>query len=365
MSDAASRPSALSPRLRDRLRHALRVRHYSLRTEEAYLAWAGRFLQFNGGREALTLGTAEINLFLAHLAVHGKVSASTQNQALAALIFLYECALETQLLGVEMLIRARRPVKLPTVLTKAEVRAVLAQLEGVPRLVALLLYGAGLRLMEGLRLRVKDVDVPLNQIVVRDGKGQKDRITMLPESLKPSLLDNLGKVRQLWEEDRKAGVGPTHLPHALARKYPQAGLEWGWQYLFPAQSLSVDPRTQAVRRHHLHEGVLQHAVRRAVLLAGISKPASCHTLRHSFATHLLQDGYDIRTIQELLGHSDVSTTMIYTHVLNQAGGRGVRSPVDSLPGPVDSDPACTSPADPRPPDANLLHHLLDSATRKP
>jgi len=318
------------PRLLDRLRTALRARHYSLRTEEAYAAWVRRYVLFHNRRHPDEMGEAEINAFLTDLAVTKKVSASTQNQALSALLFLYRDVLGRSLASLGDVVRARRPQRLPVVLTPAEVRAVLSRLEGTPRLVATLLYGSGLRLMEALRLRVKDLDFSLNQILVRDGKGQKDRRTMLPASLADSLRQHLAEVKSLHDADLKRGVGETWLPDALTRKFPAASRQWAWQYVFPAPGLSTDPRTGRTGRHHLHETTIQKAVKEAAGKAGIPKPVSCHTFRHSFATHLLEGGYDIRTIQELLGHRDVGTTMIYTHVLNQAGGRGVRSPLDAL-----------------------------------
>jgi integron integrase len=318
------------PRLLDRLRAAVRARHYSLRTEEADVAWVRRYVVFHGKRHPDELGEAEINAFLTDLAVGRKVSASTQNQALSALLFLYRDVLGRAVDSLGDVVRARRPARLPVVLTAAEVKAVLSRLEDEPRLVATLLYGSGMRLMEALRLRVKDVDFALNQILVRDGKGQKDRRTMLPASLAEPLRLHLAHVKSLHDADLRSHLGETWLPDALARKYPAASRQWAWQYVFPAPGLSTDPRTGKTGRHHLHESTVQKAVKEAVRKAGIAKLASCHTLRHSFATHLLEGGYDIRTIQELLGHRDVGTTMIYTHVLNQAGGRGVRSPLDAL-----------------------------------
>jgi integron integrase len=318
------------PRLLDRLRAALRARHYSLRTEEAYVAWVRRYVLFHGKRHPDEMGEAEINAFLTDLAVAKKVAASTQNQALSALLFLYRDVLGKSIDSLGDVVRARRPARLPVVLSAGEVKAVLSCLDGTPRLVATLLYGSGLRLMEALRLRVKDVDFALNQILVRDGKGQKDRRTMLPASLVEPLRQHLLEVKSLHDADLKSGLGETWLPDALTRKYPAASRQWAWQYVFPAPGLSTDPRTGRTGRHHLHETTIQKSVKEAVRKAGILKPASCHTFRHSFATHLLEGGYDIRTIQELLGHQDVTTTMIYTHVLNQAGGRGVRSPLDAL-----------------------------------
>ncbi|MBI1745772.1 MAG: integron integrase [Acidobacteria bacterium] len=317
------------PKLLEQVRQAIRVRHYSYRTEQAYVAWITRFIFFHGKRHPAEMGEPEIRQFLSDLAVSKKVSASTQNQALNALLFLYRHVLNQPLGWVGDVVRAKRPKRLPMVLTRQEVKALLAQLEGVPLLVGTLLYGAGLRLLEALRLRVKDVELVRNEIVVRDGKGEKDRVTMLPAAVKEPLLQHLEQVRCLHQTDLKAGLGRAHLPYALARKYVNADREWGWQYVFPATSHFVDKETGIRHRYHLHESVVQKAVKEAVRRAGLAKPASCHTFRHSFATHLLEDGYDIRTVQELLGHKDVSTTMIYTHVLNR-GGKGVRSPVDSL-----------------------------------
>ncbi len=320
------------PRLLEQVRAAIRARHYSIRTEEAYVSWIRRYILFHDKRHPRDLGKLEVNAFLSHLAVRERVASSTQNQALSALLFLYREVLDLPFpdLDLDRLVRARKPERLPTVLTRPEVKSILEQMDGVPRLVATLLYGTGMRLLEALRLRVKDIDFVNALVVVRDGKGAKDRITMLPASLKEQLKTHLLTVRRVYDEDRKAGIGPVHLADALDRKYPGAGTEWGWQWVFPAAALSLDPRGGATRRHHLHEVVLQKAVRRALREAGVARPASCHTLRHSFATHLLEDGHDIRTIQELLGHRDVSTTMIYTHVLNRAGGRGVVSPLDRL-----------------------------------
>jgi len=324
----AGEPKA--PRLLDRVRIALRTKHYSLRTEEAYVGWIRRFILANGKRHPDEMGEAEINRFLSNLAVHSRVTASTQNQALSAILFLYRRVLEKPFPDLENLVRARRPVHLPTVLTRAEVRSVLREMSGTPRVIAVLLYGSGMRVMEAIRLRVKDLEFGLNHIVVRDGKGQKDRRVPFPVSVRPALVTWLSQVRRWFEEDRAAGRTGVYLPAALDRKYPGACLEWGWQWAFPAGDVSEDPRTGLIRRHHVHERAIQRALRQAVQNAAIRKPVSCHTLRHSFATHLLEDGYDIRTIQELLGHASVSTTMIYTHVLNRAGGRGVRSPADSL-----------------------------------
>jgi integron integrase len=314
-------------KLLDQLRAVLRRNHYSRRTEESYVAWVVRFVRFHQLRHPRDLGSAEIAAFLTHLAVVDQVAASTQNQARSALLFLYQEVLGIDLGQLSDIAPAQRPERLPTVLTRDEVRAVLTHLGGTYRLMAQLLYGSGLRLMECVRLRLKDVDFAQQQLVVRDGKGAKDRITMLPMRLVEPLQDHLRIVRRTHEEDLVRGYGAVYLPYALERKYPNANREWGWQYVFPADRLSTDPRTGMMRRHHLDESGLQKAVRAAVRAAAITKPASCHTFRHSFATHLLESGYDIRTVQELLGHRDLKTTMIYTHVLNR-GGRGVRSPLD-------------------------------------
>jgi len=319
-----------SPGLLDRVRQGLRARHYSRRTEQAYAAWIKRFVEFHGSRDPAQMGEREVNEFLTHLAVSGRVAAATQNQALAALLFLYDSVLHRPLGRVEEVVRARRPRRVPVVLTREEVRAVLDGLDGIPRLVCALLYGSGLRLLECLRLRVKDLDFQRNEITIRDGKGGKDRVTMLPATAKAPLQAHLEKVRSRHESDLALGLGWAPLPDALTRKYPGADRQWAWQWVFPASSHYADSRTGVRHRHHLHESVVQRTVKEAVRRAGLTKPASCHTFRHSFATHLLEDGYDIRTVQELLGHKDVKTTMIYTHVLN-CGGKGVRSPMDGLP----------------------------------
>ena len=325
----AGSQEAPKPRLLDRMREALRLRRYSRRTEEAYIAWARRYILFHGKRHPAALGAPEVTGFLTSLAVEGRVAASTQNQALSALLFLYRNVLEIDLPWLDGIVRARRPQRLPVVLTRDEVRAVLQQLEGVPRLMACLLYGAGLRVLECCRLRIQDVDLATNQVLVRGGKGDKDRMTMLPAMAKADLVRHLAVVRTQHQEDLAAGAGWVELPMALARKYPHAGREWVWQWVFPATRPYSDRDTGQRRRHHLHESVLQRAVKQAVWRAGVPKRASPHTLRHSFATHLLEDGHDIRTVQELLGHRDVNTTMIYTHVLNRGPG-GVRSPADRM-----------------------------------
>jgi integron integrase len=317
------------PRLLEQVREAIRVRHYSLRTEQTYVGWIKRFILFHGKRHPRDMGGQEVQQFLSHLAVAGHVAASTQSQALSALLFLYQQVLKQDIGWLDDVVRAKQPHRVPVVLTQDEVKAVLAHLSGTTWIMATLLYGAGLRLLECLRLRVKDVDFTYNQIVVRDGKGRQDRVTMLPQQVKAPLRRHLHDVQQLHVQDVQAGAGHVYLPYALERKYPNASREWIWQYVFPAARPSRDPRTGIIRRHHIHKLVLQRAVHAAVRKANMPKPASGHTLRHSFATHLLEAGYDIRTVQELLGHKDVSTTMIYTHVLNR-GGRGVKSPADLL-----------------------------------
>ena len=320
-------PGRPEPRLLDEVRRRLRVKHYSLRTEEVYLGWIRRFILANGKRHPREMGAAEVESFLTALAVEGQVAASTQNQALSALLFLYRQVLEVELPWLENVTRAKRPRRLPTVLAKDETHALLAQLDGRAWLLASMLYGTGMRLMECLRLRVKDLDFKRNEITVRDGKGGKDRRTVLPQSLVESLQREVERAHLLHELDLREGCGATYLPHALARKYPSAARELGWQYVFPSGKRSRDPRDGKVRRHHFDEGLLARALKRAALQEGIRKPASAHVLRHSFATHMLEAGYDIRTIQELLGHKDVATTQIYTHVLNR-GGHGVLSPLD-------------------------------------
>ena len=317
------------PRLLDAVRAAVRVRHYSIRTEKAYVHWIRKFVFFHGLRHPRDMGGPEITAFLNHLAVHEKVSASTQNQALCAIVFLYKHVLNKEPDKFEGLVWAKKPRHLPVVFTREEVRSILSQLDGVYWMMATLLYGAGLRLRECLELRIKDIDFDYNQIFIRDAKGEKDRIVPLPQKLKPPLKSQMEKVKRLHEQDVKDGYDSVYMPYALEKKYPHAGKEPAWKYVFPAHQISTDPRSGIRRRHHLYETVLQKAVKTAIRKAGIVKHAGCHTLRHSFATHLLEDGYDIRTIQELLGHNDVKTTMIYTHVLNK-GGLAVRSPADSL-----------------------------------
>lgn len=318
---------AKTPRLLDQVRARLRLKHYSIRTEQAYVAWIRRFILASGKRHPKEMGVVEVEAFLSALATEGQVAAGTQNQALSALLFLYREVLAIELPWMESVVRAKRPQRVPVVLSRGEVNRLLAVMEGRFELMASLLYGSGMRLMECVRLRVKDVDFALNQICVRDGKGGKDRHVPLPRRLREPLLAQLERVRLIHQHDLAAGLGAVWLPHALARKYPAAAREPGWQYVFPSHRLSQDPRSGDVRRHHLDEGSLQRAVRAARLKAHIVKPATCHTLRHSFATHLLEAGQDIRTIQELLGHKDVATTQIYTHVLNR-GGHGVISPLD-------------------------------------
>jgi len=317
------------PKLLDQVRQAIRTRHYSYRTEKAYVHWIKRFIFFHNKRHPAEMGEAEIARFLSSLASDGHVSASTQNQALNALLFLYKEVLGRKIGLIQGVVRANRPKRLPVVLTKEEVKRILDCIENIPWLMAVLLYGAGLRLLECCRLRVKDIDFYRKQIVVRAGKGNKDRYTMLPAAAVEPLRKHLQDVKRQHEEDLRRGLGRVALPDALARKYPNAAKEWGWQWVFPATSHCIDRATGERRRHHLHETVVQKAFKEARLKAGVFKPAGCHTLRHSFATHLLEDEYDIRTVQELLGHNDVSTTMIYTHVLNR-GGRGVQSPFDRM-----------------------------------
>ncbi len=321
--------SSAPPRLLDRVRDKIRLKHYSLRTEQAYVDWIKRYIHFHHKRHPSELGASDVEAFLTHLAAVREVAAATQNQAKSALLFLYKEVLGTELPWLDHVEKARAPRRLPVVLTREEVATVLRQLKGVHGLVGNLLYGTGMRIMEGVRLRVKDVEFSRRLIVVRDGKGQKDRIAVLPDRLSRPLATQLARARTLHECDLAQGFGSVWLPHALARKYPNAARDWGWQYIFPAAQQSIDPRTRAARRHHLGEQAFQRAMRQAVHDAGLAKPATPHTLRHSFATHLLEAGYDIRTVQELLGHSEVSTTMIYTHVLNR-GGLGVVSPLDRL-----------------------------------
>ena len=317
------------PKLLDRVREANRLRHGSRSTEKSYVGWIRRFILFHGKRHPAEMGAPEVTQFLSALAVEGQVAASTQNQALSALLFLYRHVLHQDLPWLDDIVRARRPKHLPVVLTRDEVRAVISKLDGTPRLMATLLYGAGLRLLECVRLRVQDLDFAMNQIIVRDGKGAKDRVTVLPAVAKEPLTQHLLKVKRQHEADLIWGAGWVELPWALARKYPNAGREWPWQWIFPATRFYLHRATGQRRRHHLHETVLQRAVLEAARRARLGKRATPHTFRHSFATHLLEDGRDIRTVQELLGHNDVSTTMIYTHVLNR-GPSGVTSPADRV-----------------------------------
>ena len=317
-----------SLKLLDQVRAALRRKHYSYRTEQSYIHWIKRYVRFHHTHHPRTLGSTEIVAFLSHLAVDEQVAASTQNQALSALLFLYRDVLELNLHLTLDAVRAKRPKRLPTVLTPDEVAAVFAHLSGVHSLMAQLLYGSGLRLMECLRIRIKDIDVAQRQIIVRDGKGMQDRVTMLPERVLPVLQAHLQQVHHLHQQDLARGYGAVYLPFALERKYPHANREWAWQYVFSSDRLSRDPRASVLGRHHASERALQEAVRRAAQQSGLTKRVSCHTFRHSVATHLLQNGYDIRTGQELLGHKDVKTTMIYTHVLHR--GVAVRSPLDPV-----------------------------------
>jgi integron integrase len=328
-SPAPGDREAKPPRLMDVLRDELRARHYSRRTEQAYALWVRRYIVFHGMRNPADLGAPEINAFLTHLAVAEKVSASTQTQALSALLFLYRRVYGYDIGDLGEIVRARKSQHLPVVMTREEVRSVLAEMDGENWLMASLLYGSGLRLTECLRLRVLDVDFARGEICVRDGKGNKDRVTMLPESLKPPLRDQFGHARAVHRKDLADGWGRVVLPEALSRKYPNAPAEWRWQWVFPQQRRWRDAETGVQGRHHVHETILQRAVKEAVRRSGIAKRVGCHTFRHSFATHLLETGYDLRTIQELLGHRSVNTTMIYTHVLNK-GGLGVRSPFDRL-----------------------------------
>jgi integron integrase len=316
-----------SPRLLARVRAKIRLKHYSIRTEQAYVVWIKRFICFHGKRHPETLGADEVEAFLTDLAVTRLVAAPTQNQAKSALLFLYNEVLGNELPWLSRVEKAKAPLHLPIVLTREEVARVLDALQSVHGLIGRLLYGTGMRVMECMRLRVKDVDFERHEILIRDGKGSKDRVTILPRAVVSALREQVANARELHQRDLAAGLGEVWLPHALAGKYRSAAREWAWQYIFPAQTRSIDPRSGVERRHHLSDQAVQRAMRQAVRDAGIIKPATPHTLRHSFATHLLESGYDIRTVQELLGHSDVSTTMIYTHVLNR-GGRAVISPLD-------------------------------------
>jgi len=323
----ASLPAANKPKLLDQVRDVMRRRHYSIRTEQVYVDWIKRFIIYHDKRHPKEMAEEEVAAFLTHLARDRNVAPSTQNQALSALLFLYKDVLKQEIGWLEKVERAKKPSRLPVVLTRSEIKRVFAHLHGTPKLMAGLLYGSGLRLMECVRLRVKDIDFELAQITVRDAKGGKDRITMLPLNLAEPLQRHLVRIKAQHEQDLEDGFGRVHLPFAIGRKFPKAARESAWQYVFPSSRLSIDPRTGKRQRHHMAEGILQSALKRAVDAAGIVKRANCHSLRHSFATHLLTRGYDIRTVQELLGHKDVSTTMIYTHVLNKPGV-GVRSPLD-------------------------------------
>jgi len=320
------------PKLLDQVREKIRYKHYSLSTENTYISWIRQYILFNEKRHPSEMGAAEVEAFLTYLATTRHVSSSTQNQALSAILFLYREVLALDLPWLDNFERSKKPRRLPVVLTTLEVQALLRESDKAPAPIGLiikLLYGTGMRLMEAVRLRVKDVELSRKEIIIRDGKGGKDRVTMLPESLVEPIRAQLA-MRHAWhDQDIASGKVGVWLPDALAVKYPKAHQEWGWQYVFAAKNYSIDPRTQVERRHHVEEKQVQRYVKRAAERAGIFKPTSPHTLRHSFATHLLQVGYDIRTVQELLGHSDVSTTMIYTHVLNK-GGRGVASPLDNL-----------------------------------
>ena len=315
------------PKLLDQVRDAIRLRHYSIRTEQSYTEWIRRFILFHKKRHPGDMAEAEVTEFLTHLARVGNVAASTQNQALSALLFLYKEVLKVEIGWLDNVERAKKPTKLPVVLTAEEVQLIFMHLKGREKLMAQLLYGSGLRLMECVRLRIKDVDFARAHITVRDAKGGKERVTMLPINLAEPLRIHVAGMQLQHQQDLCDGFGTVHLPFALARKYPNAEKEWCWQYVFPSTRIALDPRSEKRQRHHVAEGILQGALKRAVRASGVAKPATCHSLRHSFATHLLENGYDIRTVQELLGHKDVSTTMIYTHVLNKPG-IGVRSPLD-------------------------------------
>ena len=313
--------------LLERVRNAIRIRHYSLRTEQSYIHWIRRFILFHKKRHPNDMGEREISAFLTDLAVNRNVAASTQNQALSAILFLYQKVLDRKLEWLDDVVRAKRPAHMPVILTREETQQLLNEIPGINGLIIRVLYGTGMRKMECLRMRVQDIDFDYRQIVIRSGKGDKDRVTVLPDVLVEKLQKQLDRARAIHNHDLEEGYGEVALPHALARKYPDAGKEWRWQYVFPATHRSVDPYTGLIRRHHWFETNVSRAIREATRRLGITKRVSVHTLRHSFATHLLEDGYDIRTVQELLGHKDVKTTQIYTHVLNR-GGRGVRSPLD-------------------------------------
>lgn len=317
------------PKLLDQVRWKARLKHYSYRTEETYVAWIRKYIFFHKLRHPKDMGTKEIESFLTHLAVNKKVSSSTQNQALNAIAFLYKQILKQDMGFLQNVVRAKKPKRIPVVMSRDEVQKIIYSLEGIHQTMAILLYGTGMRLMECFRLRIKDIDFDNNQIIVRDGKGMKDRVTMLPAKTKDLLMSHIKRVALIHQKDLADGYGAVYLPFALERKYPNAARELGWQYVFPSKTLSRDPISRVIRRHHSDPSILQKAVKRAVGMTRITKFVHVHTLRHSFATHLLEDGYDIRTVQELLGHNDVNTTMIYTHVLNK-GGKGVKSPADRL-----------------------------------
>lgn len=314
-------------KLLDKVRHRIRLKGYSIRTEKTYVEWIRRFIVFHNKRHPKEMGRIEIESFLTHLVMQHNVAPATQNQAFNAILFLYVQVLEMDMPDNIQSMRSKKPVRVPTVMTKDEVACVISLMSDVHQLMAKIMYGCGLRVLECLRLRVKDLDFALNQIIVRDGKGKVDRITVFPDGIKGDVKTHLHHVKLVHQQDLENGYGQVYMPYALSKKYPNADKQWGWQYVFPSKTLSNDPRSTIKRRHHLHESSVRKAIHQSVKLSGIIKPVSCHTLRHSFATHLLMDGYDIRTVQELLGHKDVSTTMVYTHVLNR-GGRGVVSPLD-------------------------------------
>lgn len=315
-------------RLLDKVRQRIRLKGYSIRTERSYTQWIRRFILFHDKRHPKDMGKKEIEAFLSDLVMNRNVAASTQNQAFNALLFLYNQVLEMQMPDDINAMRSKKPVRVPTVMAREETHRLICAMNGTSKLMAEIMYGCGLRAIECVRLRVKDVDFAMNQIMVRDGKGKKDRITVLPQKIRVSLQAHLSYVHRLHQKDLRDGFGCVYLPHALARKYRNADKSWGWQYVFPAKTISVDPRSGQKRRHHIHESIIRKAIKGAARMAGIVKPVTCHTLRHSFATDLLMSGYDIRTVQDLLGHKDVSTTMVYTHVLNR-GGKGVVSPLDA------------------------------------
>lgn len=327
--DNESHTMAKKPRLLEEVRQSLRVRHYSLRTEQSYIYWIRYFIRFHRMRHPGTMSKEHVEAFLTYLAVNKKVSPSTQNQALSAILYLYKHVLKIKLPWLDNVVRAKRKKFIPVVFTREEVKALLAQFDGTYWLLFSLIYGAGLRISECVSLRVKDVDFHYKQLVIRDSKGSQDRVSVLPAPLIEPLRDHLARVKELHKQDLENGYGDVYLPYALKRKYPNADKEWHWQYVFPSRNIATDPRSGRRRRHHIYEKSLSRVIKRAMRKAGIYKPASTHTLRHSFATHLLEDGYDIRTVQELMGHKDVKTTQIYTHVL-QKGGAAVRSPLERI-----------------------------------